>query len=79
MYIKINRGIGASIALRLARDGAKVIVNYQKDVKSANEVVKAINSIPNGAAIAIQADVTSSTQVCIIIITIHYLSNSFIS
>jgi NAD(P)-dependent dehydrogenase (short-subunit alcohol dehydrogenase family) len=32
----LNRGIGAGIALRLARDGAKVIINYQSDIKSAN-------------------------------------------
>jgi hypothetical protein len=31
-----NSGIGSGIALRLARDGAKVVVNYVKDKKSAD-------------------------------------------
>lgn len=57
-----SRGIGRGIALTLARDGAKVIVNYQKDVKSADATVAAITLI-GGAATAIQADVSSSTDV----------------
>jgi 3-oxoacyl-[acyl-carrier protein] reductase len=57
-----SRGIGAGIALRLARDGAKVVVNYQKDKKSADAVVTAITT-SGGAAIAVQADAASSTDV----------------
>jgi 3-oxoacyl-[acyl-carrier protein] reductase len=48
--------------LALARDGAKVVVNYQKDSKAAAEVVAAIKN-GDGDGMAIQADVTSSTQV----------------
>lgn len=55
-------GIGAGIALRLARDGAKVVVNYQKDKKAADAVVSAITT-SGGAAIAVQADASSSTDV----------------
>lgn len=62
MVYQYNSGIGSGIALRLARDGAKVIVNYQKDKKSADAVVAAITST-GGAATAIQADASSSTDV----------------
>jgi 3-oxoacyl-[acyl-carrier protein] reductase len=58
-----SRGIGAGIALRLARDGAKVVVNYQNDKKSADAVVAAIKSIPNGDATAIQGDASKSDDI----------------
>jgi 3-oxoacyl-[acyl-carrier protein] reductase len=60
--MNINRGIGASIALRLARDGAKVVVNYVKDKKSADAVVAAITT-SGGVASAIQGDASSSTDI----------------
>jgi 3-oxoacyl-[acyl-carrier protein] reductase len=60
--VYVNRGIGAGIALRLARDGAKVVVNYQKDKKAADAVVAAISST-GGSAVAVQADASSSTDV----------------
>jgi 3-oxoacyl-[acyl-carrier protein] reductase len=63
MSILLNRGIGRGIALSLARDGAKVVVNYQKDIKAAQAVVDAINGIKVGSATAIQADISSSTDV----------------
>ena len=34
-----GRGIGRGIALRLARDGADVAVNYRRDAEAAAEVV----------------------------------------
>ena len=37
-----SRGIGRAIALRLARDGALVAVNYQKNAEAAAAVVKEI-------------------------------------
>jgi 3-oxoacyl-[acyl-carrier protein] reductase len=58
-----NSGIGAGVALRLARDGAKVVVNYQNDKKSADAVVAAINSVRTNNAIAVQADVSKSAEV----------------
>jgi hypothetical protein len=48
-----NSGIGRGIALSLARDGAKVVINYNSDAKAANLVVESIKSI-GGAAIAVQ-------------------------
>jgi NAD(P)-dependent dehydrogenase (short-subunit alcohol dehydrogenase family) len=63
LFVILNRGIGRGIALSLARDGAKVVVNYQKDIKAAQAVVDAINSVKTGSAVAIQGDVSLSTDV----------------
>lgn len=51
-----SRGIGRGIALELAKRGATVIVNYQRNADAANEVVDQI-SASGGKAIAFQADV----------------------
>jgi 3-oxoacyl-[acyl-carrier protein] reductase len=40
-----GRGIGRAIALRLARDGADVAVNYRRDAESAAEVVREIEAM----------------------------------
>src|SRR5580704_8617572 len=50
-----SRGIGASIAKRLAADGASVAITYAKDANAASAVVKAIEG-NGGKALAIQAD-----------------------
>ncbi|TMR90295.1 SDR family NAD(P)-dependent oxidoreductase [Nonomuraea basaltis] len=50
-----SRGIGRAIALRLARDGFRVAVNYAADETSAKEVVGLIEE-GGGAAFAVQAD-----------------------
>jgi len=55
-----SRSIGAAIVKRLAHDGAHVVVNYVQGVDSANAVVDEINSTREGAAIAIQADVSGT-------------------
>jgi 3-oxoacyl-[acyl-carrier protein] reductase len=57
-----SRGIGKAIALELAKNGAKVVVNYAGSEARANEVVDEIKSI-GGEAIAIQADVSNSADV----------------
>lgn len=49
-------GMGRSIALTLAREGAKVVVNYRTSKKSARVIVDHIRS-RGGKAIAVQADV----------------------
>jgi len=51
-----GKGMGRSIALTLAREGAKVVVNYRSSGKSANEIVGHIRS-RGGEAVAAQADV----------------------
>ncbi|KII84801.1 hypothetical protein PLICRDRAFT_45606 [Plicaturopsis crispa FD-325 SS-3] len=54
-----SRSIGASIAHRLASEGAKVIVNYVSNAAEADKVVAAINAQHAGAAVSVQADVSS--------------------
>jgi NAD(P)-dependent dehydrogenase (short-subunit alcohol dehydrogenase family) len=53
-----SRGIGRAIALRLAKDGASVVVNYQKNAEAAAAVVHEIGGA-GGEAFAIQGDVGS--------------------
>ena len=57
-----SRGIGASIAQRLGRDGFTVIVNYAGSAKLAEEVVAKIEAA-GGRAITAQADVSDAAAV----------------
>lgn len=57
-----SRGIGKAVALRLAKDGFAVAVNYRTRAAEANAVVQAIHA-SGGRAIAIQADVQHASQV----------------
>ena len=57
-----ERGIGRAIALRLARDGAEVLVNYPADATAASTVVATIVAA-GGAARAVRADVADDAQV----------------
>ncbi|MEK4746996.1 3-oxoacyl-[acyl-carrier-protein] reductase [Niallia sp. FSL W8-0177] len=57
-----SRGIGKSIALELAKQGADVVVNYAGSVERANEVVKEIEALGR-KAISIQCDVSDSDAV----------------
>ncbi|MEP0827076.1 MAG: SDR family oxidoreductase [bacterium] len=50
------RGFGRAIALRLAREGVKVVVNYRRSMSDANKVVEEIKS-EGGWAIPIRADI----------------------
>lgn len=56
-----SRGIGRAIALRLARGGAKVVINYRGSESAANEVVNEIVA-GGGKAIAVQADVSQAAE-----------------
>jgi len=56
-----SRGIGAAIALRLAHEGAIVLVNYSRNAEAAAQVVEQIEA-SGGEAEAIQADVADLTQ-----------------
>jgi 3-oxoacyl-[acyl-carrier protein] reductase len=56
-----SRGIGRAIALKLARQGAKVVVNYRTSTQAVEELVKRIKS-DGGEAIAVQADVSKYDQ-----------------
>src|SRR5438445_9985483 len=55
-------GIGRAVALRLARDGFGVVVNYAGNAAKAEGVVNEIKSA-GGQAIAVQADVANATDV----------------
>jgi len=57
-----GRGIGRATALRLARDGATVVVNYNASAAPAQEVVGLI-AAAGGTALAIQADVSDAAQI----------------
>ena len=57
-----SRGIGASIAKRLAANGITVIVNYAGRAADADQVVTDITA-QGGKAVAIQADVSVPAQV----------------
>lgn len=57
-----SKGIGRAIALRMAADGADVIVNYHSDPEGAEEVRAQIAAMGR-RAFAIQADLGSVTEV----------------
>src|SRR3712207_2677230 len=57
-----SRGIGRAIALRLARDGFAVVVNYANKQVEADKVVREIETTGD-RAIAIQADVSKTEDV----------------
>lgn len=57
-----SRGIGRAIALRLAHDGARVVVNYAHQHDAAQATVDDITAA-GGQALAVQADVTSRVAI----------------
>ncbi|OLP19266.1 3-oxoacyl-[acyl-carrier-protein] reductase [Leptolyngbya sp. 'hensonii'] len=57
-----SRGIGRAVALALATEGAKVVVNYASSGEAAEKLVAEI-AAAGGEAIALQADVSQLEQV----------------
>jgi 3-oxoacyl-[acyl-carrier protein] reductase len=57
-----SRGIGRAVAIRLARDGFAVVVNYAGNAAKGEEVVAEIKA-EGGQAIAVQADVANVADV----------------
>ena len=57
-----SRGVGRSVALGFAKQGANVVVNYTSNENAANEVVETIQSM-GGKAIAVKADVAQKAEV----------------
>ena len=57
-----SRGIGAAVALRAARAGYAVVVNYSADAGGAASTVESITA-ERGVAVAVQADVSDPAAV----------------
>ena len=57
-----SRGIGKATAIRFAKEGAKVIINYLHSEAKANQLVKEIKKISSDA-IAIKCDVSQENDV----------------
>jgi 3-oxoacyl-[acyl-carrier protein] reductase len=57
-----SKGIGASIALHLAAEGARVVVNYASSKEGADRVVAEIAG-KGGKAIAVQANVAKEADI----------------
>jgi len=51
-----SRGFGRAIAVRLAKEGASVVVNYRRSISYSEDVVREIKSMGR-EAIAVRADV----------------------
>ena len=58
-----SRGIGRAIALRLARDGADVVVHYNRNEDAARATVAEIEQIGEGRVLALQADLSRLDEV----------------
>jgi len=56
------RDIGKAISLKLAREGAKVVINYFDNANDAEETIKAIKN-NGGEAIMVQGDMTKEHDV----------------
>ncbi|WP_321843295.1 SDR family oxidoreductase [Paraburkholderia bannensis] len=57
-----SRGIGAAVALRLARDGHPVVINYASSAQEAEALVAQIRA-EGGRAIAVKANIARSAEV----------------
>ena len=57
-----SRDIGRAISVKLAKEGAKVVVNYFNSEVAANETLAAITSV-GGEAIAVKADVSKLSDI----------------
>ena len=56
-----SRGVGKSIAIAFAKEGAKVMVNYTSNEKAANEVLETIQKM-GGQARVFKADVAKKAE-----------------
>jgi acetoacetyl-CoA reductase len=61
-----SRGIGRGIALELAKNGAKIAINYNSNAAAANELVQEIESF-GGVAFASQADISDNSQAKVLV------------
>ncbi|PIV69110.1 MAG: 3-ketoacyl-ACP reductase, partial [Candidatus Aenigmarchaeota archaeon CG01_land_8_20_14_3_00_37_9] len=61
-----SRGIGRATAIEFAKQGAKVVVNYNKSKEEAEKVVEEITRLGT-EAISIKADVSKPDEVKLMI------------
>src|SRR5881396_32416 len=61
-----SKGIGATIAKELAKQGANVVVNYNSSAAGAEKVVEEIEGL-GGTAIAVKANVSNVEDAKILI------------
>lgn len=57
-----SRGIGRAIALKLAEQGASVVVNYTSNSQAADDVVETIEKM-GSKALAVKADVSNAEDI----------------
>lgn len=57
-----GNGMGRSIALTLAREGANVVINYNQNKSHAEEIVEYIKRNNNTSAIAVKANIFVNTE-----------------
>ncbi len=65
-----SRGIGRATALRFARDGASVVVNYRRNEAAAGETVAAIAG-SGGCALAVRADLEDGPEIATLFATVR--------
>ena len=70
LVIGASKGIGAQIAENMAKQGAKIIVNYNNDTIGAEKIVSEITS-QGGNAISIKADVSKEEDIEILFKTVN--------
>ncbi len=57
-----SRGIGRAIALRLASEGARIVVNYRRNAEQAEAVVTEVQRLGSSAS-AVQADMSNGDDI----------------
>ncbi len=57
-----GRDIGRSVSVKLAKEGAKVVVNYKNGEEEANATLQSIKAV-GGEAIIVKGDVTNAADV----------------
>ncbi len=65
-----SRDIGRAVSIQLARQGAKVVINYHSNIENANETLHQIEK-DGGEAIIVKGDVTKSADIAQLIAESH--------